>query len=215
MAARQSARDHIKDVRRVQLIEATIASIAKRGFAETTLAHVADGAKLSRGIVNFYFRSKDELLVETLRHMAAEYEAHWTAALARAGSDPAVRLLAMVDADFDPAISSRRKVTVWYAFWGESCWRPEFLRICSRLSDAYFAQTRAVCQELVTAGGDAGRDAAVIARGLNAMIDGLWLDMLINPGATDRAAARRICLAYLAGAFPHAFAATAGAADAA
>ena len=45
-------------------VRTTIASIARRGFADTTLAHVADGAKLSRGIVNFYFRSKEELLVD-------------------------------------------------------------------------------------------------------------------------------------------------------
>src|SRR5438045_2087540 len=107
MPARQSVRDHIKDARRVQLIEATIGSIARRGFAETTLADVAAGAKLSHGIVNFYFRSKDELLVETLRHLSAEYEAFWTAAVERAGPDPAAKLLAMVDADFDPAITSR------------------------------------------------------------------------------------------------------------
>eukprot|EP01035_Chromulina_nebulosa_P043950 gene43950-59527_t len=39
-----------KEVRQQQLIEATIDSLAKRGYAETTLANVADGVGLSRGI---------------------------------------------------------------------------------------------------------------------------------------------------------------------
>jgi TetR/AcrR family transcriptional regulator, transcriptional repressor of bet genes len=215
MAARQSVRDSIKDERRIQLIEATIASIAKRGFAETTLADVADAAKLSRGIVNFYFHSKDELLVETLRYLSAEYQAFWITALDRAGPDPATKLLAMIEADFDPAITSRKKVTVWYAFWGESRWRPEFLRICSELSDAYFAQTREICQKLVVAGGYVDVDAGVVARGLNGMIDGLWLDMLINPPALSRAEAKRVCRRYLAAMFPRHFAKESGAADAA
>ena len=63
------ARKDIKDVRRAQLIEATIDSIAKYGFARTTLADVARQAKLSQGIVSFYFESKEELLIATLRHM--------------------------------------------------------------------------------------------------------------------------------------------------
>jgi TetR/AcrR family transcriptional repressor of bet genes len=213
-------REHIKDARRIQLIEATIASIARRGFAETTLADVADAAKLSRGIVNFYFRSKDELLVETLRHLAAEYEAFWTGALEQAGPDPAAKLLAMIEADFDPVITSRKNVTVWYAFWGESRWRPEFLRICSRLSQSYYEHTREMCRQLAVAGGYDQTDPGAVARGLNAMIDGLWLDLLINPSALDRAEAKRVCRVYLAAAFPGAFPAErdiprAGAADAA
>lgn len=208
-------RVEIKEVRRVQLIEATIDSIAKRGFAETTLAHVADGAKLSRGIVNFYFKSKEALLVETLRHMAQEYEAFWLAAVARADPSPTGQIEAMIDADFDPAIASRKKVTVWYAFWGEARWRPDYLRLCRRLSDRYFKQTLTLFQQIIEAGGYKNIDAATVTRGLHAMIDGLWLDILINPDAIDRAEAKRTCRAFLAGFFPAEFAARTGAASAA
>ena len=37
-----------KETRRQQLIEATIDSLARRGYSETTMADVADGAGLSR-----------------------------------------------------------------------------------------------------------------------------------------------------------------------
>lgn len=208
-------RFEIKEVRRVQLIEATIASIAKRGFAETTLADVADGAKLSRGIVNFYFRSKEELLVETLRHMAQDYEAFWMTAVAKAGPAPADKLNAMIEADFHPTAASRKHVTVWYAFWGEARWRPEYLRLCAELSDRYFEQTRALCQSIVDAGGYRDVDAAGVARGLNAMIDGLWLDILINPKSVDRSEAKRTCRVFLARFFPKEFSGQAGARSAA
>ena len=81
-----------KETRRQQLIEATIDSLAKRGYSETTMADVADGAGLSRGIVNFHFESKEKLLVATLQYMADEYSAHWRAALQKAGDDPARQL---------------------------------------------------------------------------------------------------------------------------
>lgn len=198
-------RFEIKELRRTQLIEATIDVIAKRGFAGITLAEVADAAGLSAGIVNFYFKTKEELLGETLRHMAQQYQTHWTTALARAATDPTAQLAAMVDADFDPQIASRKGVAVWYAFWGEARWRPEYLRLCAALSDAYFDQTRALIRAINDAGGYVDLDADAIARGLNAMIDGLWLDLLVNPKGLDRAEAKRTCFAYLARVFPAEF----------
>lgn len=200
------ARKDIKDVRRLQLIEATIDSIARNGFARTTLADVARQAGVSHGIVNFYFTTKQELLITTLRHMVEEYEAFSAAAIRRAGPDPAARLDAMVAADFDPAISSRKMVTVWYAFWGETRWRKDFLTLCRRWSESYHRNTSALIEAIITAGGYRGLNAETIARGLNAMIDGLWLDILLDPKAPDRADALRTCRTYLAQLFPREFA---------
>ncbi len=196
----------VKESRRTQLIEATIDCLARYGFAEFTLAQVARTAHLSQGIVNFYFRSKEALLVETLKYMAAEYEQFWTAALRRAGPHPADKLAAMIAADFDPVMTSRKKVTVWYAFWGEARWRPEYLKICQALSESYFAETRALCQEIVRSAGYPDIDPDWVARGLNAMIDGLWLDILTSPKAVDRKLARQTCLALLGAVFPREFA---------
>lgn len=196
----------VKESRRTQLIEATIDSLARHGFAEFTLSQVAKAARLSQGIVNFYFRSKEALLIETLKYMAAEYERFWTAALRKAGPRPADKLAAIIAADFDPVMASRKKVTVWYAFWGEARWRPEYLKICQSLSESYFAETRALCQEIVAAGGHKYIDPDWVARGLNAMIDGLWLDILTSPKAIDRKDAKRTCLALLGAVFPQEFA---------
>lgn len=198
-------RPDIKQSRRIELIEATIDSLAKHGFAEITLGQVAKAARLSQGIVNFYFRSKDTLLVETLKHMAEEYERFWIAAVRRAGPGAADKLAAMIAADFDPVVASRKRVTVWYAFWGEARWRPEYLKICQQLSESYFAETANLCRELAQSGGYADVEPDRIARGLNAMIDGLWLDILTSPTAIDRKEAKQTCLAFLASVFPREF----------
>ena len=55
--------------RRRELIEATIASIARNGLSGTTIAKVAEIANLSAGIVSFYFRTKEALLLATLEHL--------------------------------------------------------------------------------------------------------------------------------------------------
>jgi len=194
----------IRDIRREQLVKATIGSIALRGFAKTTLSQVASHAHLSHGIVNFYFKSKDDLLIATLQHMFNEYDAYSVAAVERAGQSPVSRLTALVDVDFDPAVVNREKVTVWYAFWGETRWRKDFLKLCSSWSNNYFERVRGVVQNVIDFGGYSRLDAGVIARGLVAMLDGLWLDVLIN-GDTSVPAARLSIQSYLAGIFPNEF----------
>lgn len=199
-------RTDIKEFRRQQLIEATIASIAKRGFAETTLADVAGGAGLSHGIVNFYFKSKEALLVATLKHLAEEYEVFWRSAVARAGPSPAAKLDAIIEADFHPAIANRKKIAVWFAFWGEARSRPEYLRLCNKLEAAYFEQTHSLCRRIIDQGGHGELDATRIARGLNAMVNGLWLDLLINPRDFNRETAKQTCRLFLVSVFPAEFA---------
>ena len=61
----------------MQLIRATVRSIAKNGLSDTTMATVAREAGLSQGIINLHFQSKDRLLVETLRYIADEYNTSW------------------------------------------------------------------------------------------------------------------------------------------
>ena len=88
--------------RRRELIEATITSIARHGLSRTTVAKVAKIAGLSTGIVNFYFHSKQALLLATLEHVDREFELRQQEALERAGEDPVQLLEAMIEVDFDP-----------------------------------------------------------------------------------------------------------------
>src|SRR5512139_68209 len=87
--------------RREQLIAATIRSVANRGLADTTIATVAREAGLSQGIINLHFRTKEKLLVDTLRYLADEYRNAVRQAVDRAGASPVAGLTALVDLDFN------------------------------------------------------------------------------------------------------------------
>jgi TetR/AcrR family transcriptional repressor of bet genes len=199
------SRELAKEARRQQLIEATIDGIARKGFADVKIADVAEAAGLSVGIVNFYFKSKDALLIATLKHLIEDYEQHVRETLARAGKSVATQIDAMIEADFARTHANRKYVTVWYAFWGETRWRPEFSKLCADLSTSFHVSTTETFQQLIDEGGYPGLDAALVARGFNAMIDGLWLDMLINPKQTDREAAKASVRTFLAALFPKEF----------
>ena len=179
-AAPANRREEAKERRRLELIDATIRSIAKRGFSETTLADVADLAGLSRGIVNFYFKSKDALFAETLRFLADEYRQAWRRALAKAGSDPAQRLRAMLMVNFEPRIFSRKKIAVWYAFWGEAKSRPAYLAVCEE-KDREYREELDACVAAVARDGRYALDPLAASRSFDAITDGFWLDRLADP----------------------------------
>ncbi len=187
------------------MIRATVRSVAKNGLSDTTMATVAREAGLSQGIINLHFQSKERLLVETLRYIADEYNTSWEKALAGAGPSPVERLAALVEVDFKLPVCNRNKLAVWFAFWGESKSRPTYRKLCATRDVQYRKELGVLCQMLIEEGGYQGLDAMVLATGLSAMTEGLWLDLLISPRSITRKQARNICMAYLASAFPRHF----------
>ena len=198
-----------KEERQTQLIKATIRSIARRGLSETTIATVAKEAGLSQGIINLHFQSKDRLLVETLRYVADEYTNAWRTALDKAGPSIAEKLAALIEAEFGKAVCDRNKVSVWFAFWGESKSRPTYRRICKELDREFDAMLTGLCADLISDGGYSGINAENVATALSAMGEGLWLDLLVNPESMDRERAKAVCFGYLANVFPDHFGVTA------
>ncbi len=180
-------------------------AIARRGYAKTTLTDVARAAGLSPGIVNFYFKSKEQLLVATLEYLGEEYDAFWRATIAEAGQSPAAALDAMIEADFHPQVFTLEKVKVWFAFWAEAQIQPSYRELVSRLEAGYFEETRALCARLIRQGGYRNLDPGAVAYGVNAMTDGLWFDFLIDPAVFDVEEAKRTCRLFLSGLFPREF----------
>ncbi|BCG85514.1 MULTISPECIES: transcriptional regulator BetI [Mesorhizobium] len=199
--AEKRGRKASKEVRQLQLIEATIDSLARRGYAETTMADVADGAGLSRGIVNFHFESKEKLLIATLQHMYDEYSAHWRAALQKAGDDPARQLQQLVWADFDRSICNKRKLAAWLAFWGEAKSRPTYQALSSSRDNYYQQVFIDLCTALKQSGAYA-YEPQVMALALSAMLEGLWLRLMMGTEDTTRETALQAANAFLAAAFP-------------
>jgi TetR/AcrR family transcriptional regulator, fatty acid metabolism regulator protein len=57
----------IEEARRKQLIETTIRTVARQGFANTTLADIARAAGVSTGVIAYHFQGKDDLIEQCIR----------------------------------------------------------------------------------------------------------------------------------------------------
>lgn len=200
--AKRTAR---REQRREQLIEATMKCIARKGMGSTTLADVAGEAGLSQGIVNLHFESKENLLTETLRHLADEYKAQFNKVYEKSGPGAAEKLLALIELDLRPSICDRRKVAVWFAFWGEVKSRPTYRKICDERDQYYDDIVESLAHDIIADGGYEGVTAESVAIVLTSMTNGLWLSCLISPASFDRHKALVAVLEYLRSVFPKHF----------
>ena len=192
--APDGARTESHTLRRHQLINAAIIAIAENGLSNTTVARVAKIAGLSAGIVSFYFKGKDELLLATLEFLDAEFDVALASSIASGANDPAAGLRAIVQAYFDPTLSDPRKVAVWFAFWGESRARKEYLRICGAADRQFSDEVHGLIARLP--GIDPASVAAYSAAFVG-MLDSHWQDILFEREDFDRAAAVSLCHAFL------------------
>jgi transcriptional repressor BetI len=180
----------MEEIRRRQLIEATIASIHEVGIAESSLSRISAKAGVSTGIVHHYFEDKAELLESTLRQLGTRLRLAVVRRLSAAHT-PIERLLAVIDGNIGNEQFTPEAVSAWLAFWAQVPTNPRLARvqtiIVSRLRD-----------NLVHALKLLGRkDALEIASVTEALIDGLWLRAALAEDGPDTTRARRLVLDYL------------------
>ncbi|MFZ9199040.1 MAG: TetR family transcriptional regulator [Paracoccaceae bacterium] len=171
-----------RTTRRGQVIEATIDCLAERGFSRTTVTDVARRAGISHGLVLFHFQSKDNLLAEVLDFLADEYQSNWQEALATAGDAPETQIMALLRADFAPAICTPARLAAWCAYWGESQSRPLYQSRCGAADALHDATLVKICNRMNDLYGY-GHNAERTARLLRIMTEGVWLDLMSVEGS--------------------------------
>ncbi len=193
-----------RDTRRQQLINSTIATIGRCGYAKTTLTEVARNAGLSHGLINFHFQTKEQLLSDTLLFLMNEYRDNWIRALHEAGPRPADQLAALLRADFNEVICTEEKRTAWVAFWGEAQSRPVYQAMCGPMDQEYALRLEEICANLVSEGGYAMKSEDA-ARVLRAMLEGIWLELVRSVSRYSLAVAERTAFTAAAALFPKHF----------
>jgi TetR/AcrR family transcriptional repressor of bet genes len=182
----------MEPIRRRQLIDATITSIGRYGLADTTVQRISREAGVSSGIIHHYFGGKNELLEATMRRLLQALRQDVVAALGKARS-PEDRVVAIIESNFAAGQFHGGVIAAWLAFWAQAPHVPALGRLqrinAGRLrSNLLYTLRRLLPRE----------KAEQTARGLAALIDGLWLRAALD-GSLDGAGARAIAVAYFRG----------------
>ena len=191
--------------RRQELIGATIQCIAEHGLSGTTVARVARRAGLSTGIVNFYFRGKDALLLATLEYVDGQYMLRQRDALLAHPDSPVESLEAMIEAAFDPELCHPDRVAVWAAFWGEARAREDYMRVCAARESELEEQRIEAFAAIAEAGGYTHLETEALGRAFHHLLSSLPESQLGDEGAFDLERARATCRGFLSSIFPAEF----------
>ncbi len=169
--------------RRDALVRAAIAEIAATGARDVTVARIAKRAGMSSALAHHYFGSKDRMLLAAMRRILSDFGAAARAAMDGADT-PRARLDAIVRASFGPANFDAEVVAAWLSFYVQAH-RDADTR---RLLHVYHARLRS---NLVHALRPLTDDAQVLAEGIGALIDGLYMRQALRREelATDRSIA--------------------------
>ena len=106
--------DH--EERRQQIAEALLRTAAVRGLHATGMREVAAEAGVSLRLVQYYFGTKEELLLAAMQHLAARFGAQATARFRQANTSPASPrdVIAAILAQSLPADEERRTFHLIY-----------------------------------------------------------------------------------------------------
>lgn len=188
------------DVRRRQLIDAAMRSIAKYGYAGTTIETICDEAKVSRGLINHHFGSKEELIRQSYKALRDEWMAQTHGSLLANYTEPEDKLKAMIRVSFGPTMFKTEYLGIWAGFWSAIGKSPALRKLNREL----FEKDREAYQEIFEAiAAKRGKkvDSRRAALSVIALIDGFWLEWCLDPKGFTAEEAEDACLSFVAQTF--------------
>jgi TetR/AcrR family transcriptional regulator, transcriptional repressor of bet genes len=184
------------EVRRRKLIEATAQCLAELGYTGTSVRAVAAKANVSPGLVAHHFEGIDDLIVATYDHVGRQVAQTLTDAIDAAPSEPEPKLRAFIEASFKPPVLDRDLLAVWLSFWSLVRRDPGVRKVHKKVYTDYRRRLEGLIAEI--AGARRFKiDAHLAALGFTAMLDGLWLELCLDPTTFSREDALRIAHAWV------------------
>mgnify|MGYP000055968074 CR=1 FL=1 len=179
----------MKSLRKKQLIDATLESVAQYGLQNTTIVTISRLAGLSSGIISHYFGGKQGLVEATVKYLLEQLKLSLLERVAQQSLSPTERLKSIVDANFSQSQRSVAATKMWLSFWAQSMHDPALARLQHINNKRLYSNLIFSFRQLLD------KDSAVIAaQQTAAMIDGFWLRSALSPRPEEEfEQAQRLC----------------------
>jgi len=176
-------RPNVEEQRRSEIIDAALRCFARDGFGKTSMDAIAQEAGLSKALIYYYYKSKEEVF-------EAGFDAlilGMTEAFVSGGREgtPSERLRELTKLTIDLGDASAELFGMMLECWALSRRQDSML---SRLRGAFVQMRRAIARILedgVAIGEFAPMDTEQVAAAILASLDGLWAHWVLDPGAMD------------------------------
>lgn len=188
-----------EDVRRQDLISATLDCIVDYGIQGATVRQIAERAGVTPGLIRHYFVSKDLMLQAAYREVVYTMFATAAKAAEDEATDPASRLRVFVISNFKAPIIDQRMLSLWATFISQTGVDPALAAIHRESYLSYRDSLEQLLADAMAAGGltSTAEERRGLAIAINGLIDGLWLEGcmagdLFHEGELARTALRSV-----------------------
>lgn len=153
----------------MELIEAAHRIFLRDGLKGLTSVRICQEAGMSQGILTYYFKDKEEVLFEMVRHANRLLMDSVISNLSQARSRWE-RLMAIIEGNFPESRFDRNTANAWISFYSEAARNPRY----ARLQRLFYRRLRSNIISALSPvmSGDKMDDFIL---GFAAMLDGLWL----------------------------------------
>ena len=175
---------NVIELRRNQLTRAAYKVVSRKGYYNFTVRDIAKEAGLSTGLVHYYFKNKDDLLVSVLRVMNENLSSYLAKALEKI-DDPEEKIIIFMDEAFHLVEREKEYFHVLIDFWTQINHNERMRKANIKLYQSYRAECAKIIQEGIDKNVFKDVDVQYTATMIVAFVQGLIIQYIIDNEAFD------------------------------
>ena len=181
---------------RANLVSATLESLMTEGADGCSVRRIADRAGVSMGVINYHYPSIQNLVAEAYSELALSLLHAAADASAPFADDPRLQISRFIEHIFGPHVMDRRVLRAWIVFWGMIETSTPVRLAHEESSHASWTYLQSIFQRLHEQR-PVRPSPRLAAIGLSAMMDGLWLELCLQPDNFTPVEAIRLCETWI------------------
>jgi AcrR family transcriptional regulator len=187
--------------KQIHLVRSTYQAISEKGVHRVSLQEIADRASVSKGVILYYFKSKDQLILRTMQWVLSRTAERIRRAIAGVSS-PQEQVLAMIEEIFVEPEANRRFYLTYLDLLDHAARMDQFGRVSATFQSVVNALYEDVIQLGLQEGAFLVNDVEEASITLRAIVDGLFIQWIqetdwerLHPKYEEMC--KRAALAYL------------------
>ena len=207
-AVAASGKISIGAIRREQIVEAAVNIIVTQGLPKLSLSKIEDAARMKRGQLTYYFRTKEDILLAVFDRLLLMMYHRIEATDGHPGKDPHhpemwVCIQKMLQAVLGPKPLDPEFNALQYTFLAQSAHREDFRHRLASLYEEWRTKMANHWQLSAEPALEVAKTTSprVIASFVQALVHGLIMQMSADPNAFDRREMLALCVGVLAPLF--------------
>ncbi len=172
------------NLRRSQLIKAAYKVVSRKGFYNFTIRDIAKEANLSNGLVHYYFKNKQDLLLSLLKEINNNIKKYLNRAI-KDLDDPEEKLKIFISHAFDLVKNEKDYFPVVFDFWTQINRSERMKKANIKLFQSYRDECSKILEEGIEKGVFKKLDVKYTTVLIISLIQGLIVQSVIDNNAFD------------------------------